>query len=82
MLVILDDENLANLKGCIYIFSMSLMFFIYASMIAIVLNYTTNLHGMLKRYIEQSANLLDGMHEGIVIISKVTNRTLFCNRPA
>ena len=61
---------------------MGIAFFVYASMIAIVLHYTNTLHGVLKRYIEQSTNLLDGMHEGIVIISKVTNRTLFCNRPA
>ena len=78
----MDNKNYASVYGFVFLLIIGLMFFIYSSMLAIILNYTINLHGVLRRYIEQSANLLDGMHEGMIIISKVTKRTLFCNRPA
>ena len=81
-LLVLNDKNFTSLYGYVSLLVIGILFFIYSSILAIVLNYTSNLHGVLRRYIEQSANLLDGMHEGMIILSKVTGKTLFCNRPA
>ncbi len=44
--------------------------------------YATELHKLLKDYTHMNEKLLDGMHEGLLIVSKSNKKTLFCNKPA
>ena len=42
----------------------------------------SKLHNMIKTTNMENAKLLDGMHEGILILSKKERRTMFCNHSA
>jgi len=44
--------------------------------------YVTKLHITLKTTNMENAKLLDGMHEGLLILSKKERRTMFCNSTA
>ena len=79
---ILGKQDYNSLIGSISLLMVSFLSFSFSCCIAIIMNYIGELHLTLKKYIEQSSKLLDGMHEGLVIISKATGKTLFCNKPA
>ena len=36
----------------------------------------------MKIIIDQNVKLLDGMHEGLLVVSKKDKDLLFCNKPA
>ena len=64
--------------------------FLILTMIAMISLYISTLHQRLKRLNAENINLLDGMHEGLLILSKTTSslraaakdQILFCNRTA
>ena len=60
-------------SGIAFAIGFALMLFLGASFIAMVLIYITDLHVLLRRYINQNERLLDGMHEGLLILTKGTN---------
>ena len=43
--------------------------------------YISKLHNTLKTTNMENAKLLDGMHEGLLILSKKERRAMFCNSP-
>ena len=47
-----------------------------------IMIYITELQDLLKKFIDQNGRLLDGMHEGLLILSKSSKRILFSNKPA
>lgn len=51
-------------------------------LLAIVIVYVTDLNTLLSNYTTQNEKLLDGMHEGLLIFSKTTKESLFCNMRA
>ena len=51
-------------------------------LLAIIIVYITELNTLLSNYTTQNEKLLDGMHEGLLIFSKSTKETLFCNMRA
>ena len=53
--------------------------FCITSMAAI---YISKLHNTVKTTNMENAKLLDGMHEGLLILSKKDRRTMFCNNTA
>ena len=53
------------------------------SLIALVLMYISSLHARMKIFNVENIKLLDGMHEGLLILSNSTARSvMFCNNPA
>ena len=79
---ILGKQDFSSLAGSTTLLMISFLNFSFSCLFAITMSYIEDLHRTLKKYIEQSAKLLDGMHEGLIIISKATGKTLFCNKPA
>ena len=59
-------------------------------MVAMIPLYISTLHQKLKRLNAENINLLDGMHEGLLILTKtntsvqeaIKDKILFCNRSA
>ena len=52
------------------------------SLIAIIIRQISQLNMQLRTLNEQNAKLLDGMHEGLIIISKKKeHRVLYSNKP-
>ena len=50
---------------------------------ALVMLYMSDLHFKMKIMNIENAKLLDGMHEGVLILSKSNSqRPLFCNKTA
>ena len=61
--------------------------FLIISMVAMISHYISSLHQRLKRVNAENISLLNGMHEGLLILSsslneKVKDQVLFCNRSA
>ena len=44
--------------------------------------YISRLHTKLTTTNKENEKLLDGMHEGVLILSKKERLTMFCNKPA
>ena len=49
---------------------------------AILFLYITELHSKMHQLIDQNIKLLNGMHEGLLILSKEDKSVLFINKPA
>ena len=47
--------------------------FVVVTLIAMIPIYISTLHLKMKRLNEENINLLDGMHEGLLILSKTTS---------
>ena len=47
--------------------------FVALTLIAMIPIYISTLHLKMKRLNEENINLLDGMHEGLLILSKTTS---------
>ena len=62
----------------IYIVSLLVVNIIFATLFV----YIASLHDRMRRMILQNAKLLNGMHEGLLILSKLDQSILFVNRPA
>ena len=63
-------------------FLVCIFYYASCSCIAIVIIFVSKL--LLKHITtnRESLKLLDGMHQGLLILSKGERRTMFCNRPA
>ena len=54
--------------------------FFVNSLLAILILYISSLHARMKVCNTENIKLLDGMHEGLLILSKSTAKSvLFCN---
>ena len=56
--------------------------FLSISVLAIVIQYISSLHVKIRVYNAENIKLLDGMHEGLLILSKSNKRVMFCNKPS
>ena len=72
-------DNPLNVASVVLIWA---IFFIVSCIVAIMIIYVTKLHITLKTTNMENAKLLDGMHEGLLILSKKERRTMFCNSTA
>ena len=61
----------------------AIVLFLVTSFLPIIVLYISRLHKMLSSQNQQNAKLLDGMHEGLIILSKEhpKKRVLFSNKP-
>ena len=59
---------------------LSIAMLLFTSMLAIIILYISELHVRMKTYNMANIKLLDGMHEGLLIMSKPDNKVIFCNR--
>ena len=59
-----------SLGGVAYVLGLAKVLFLGASILAMLLIYITDLHVLLRGYISQNERLLDGMHEGLLIMKK------------
>ena len=79
---LLDEDTFLKFGG---FFKLTLWITVYMAgscSLAIILIYIAQLQVLLRKYMEQNAKLLDGMHEGLLILSKSSMKTLFFNKPA
>ena len=60
----------------------SLVYVVFCTLLSASLIYISKLHNKLDTVNVQNVKLLDGMHEGLLIISKREKSTMFCNKPA
>ena len=61
---------------------LSLLYLFLTSLIAIIIRQISQLHMKLRTQNEQNARLLNGMHEGLIIVSKKKDqKVLYSNRP-
>ena len=56
--------------------------FIVHTCLSILLLYISQMHSRMKSSNTENNKLLNGMHEGLLIVSKATNEAMFCNNPA
>ena len=73
-----DPLNLAKtIMSIAYVLALHLV----NSLTATLFLYIAELHGKLHQLILENIRLLNGMHEGLLIISKTDQSILFVNRP-
>ena len=56
--------------------------FVICTMLSALLTYIAMIKAKLSGLMLQNLGLLDGMHEGLLIISKKEQATMFCNKQA
>ena len=56
--------------------------FVINSLISMTLLYISSMHSRMKSSNVENTKLLDAMHEGLLILSKADNESMFCNFPA
>lgn len=68
----------------IVVSKVSLMFLLFVIIMAFasVFLYVSKLHSRMNVTITENMRLLDGMHEGLLIVSKEEKDIMFCNKPA
>ena len=52
------------------------------ALVWMILLYISSLHSRMKSSNVENTKLLDAMHEGLLILSKADNESMFCNFPA
>ena len=57
-------------------------FMLVATIFAMVLLYISSLHVKMQLFNVENNKLLDGMHEGLLIMSKSNKEIMFCNKPS
>ena len=62
--------------------SLTVALFALCMTLAIMLEYIGGLHRRMKIKNTENVRLLDGMHEGLLIVSKTQKDIMFCNKPA
>ena len=62
--------------------SLAVALFVICMTLAIMLEYIGKLHARMKNTNTENMHLLDGMHEGLLIVDKAQKGVMFCNRPA
>ena len=73
------EMNVSYVFGIIVITVLFGMFILLTSM---GFMYIVDLHQELHTTNTENVKLLDGMHEGLVILSKTNHDVMFCNKPA
>ena len=58
------------------------MLFTFLIAVASLIIFISQLQTALESTNNENMRLLDGMHEGVLIISKSFQRVMFCNKPA
>ena len=78
--IFLDEFSFASVM--IKLITIFGLFFIL-SLLTMILSYISKLHERMQMQIVSNKKLLNGMHEGLLILSKADNNknVLFCNRP-
>ena len=61
---------------------LALFLFILSAMFSQMILYISTLHSKLKSFNSENIKLLDGMHEGLLILSKTQKTVMFCNKPS
>ena len=56
--------------------------FLVNSMVTMISFYITQMHTRMNTANKENTKLLDGMHEGLLILTKTDNNCMFCNNPA
>lgn len=59
-----------------------LIYFIVTTILSMVFVYISELHTEMHTTNRENVKLLDGMHEGLLILSKSNQKVMFCNSPA
>ena len=62
--------------------SIAVGFFLIICLICMSLLYVFKLQTKLRDLNVENIKLLDGMHEGLLILSKSNKNVMFCNRPS
>ena len=62
--------------------SLSIALFLICLSLSVILRYTSDLHSRMKASNSENIRLLDGMHEGLLILDKAKKGIMFFNRPA
>ena len=75
------NEELTAFRCLQKLFLVTAMFLIIC-LLAIVILYTYELQTKLKDLNGENIKLLDGMHEGLLILSKANKNVMFCNKPS
>ena len=76
------EISIGSLASCVML---SLAYLMAAVFLGVVISYVTNVNDKLQQSNEQNVKLLNGMHEGVLILSNEQDKkfkTMFCNRPA
>ena len=63
-------------------FLMTAWFFMLIGLFATILKYIITLHDKIVVYNSENIKLLDGMHEGLLILSSADRKVLFSNKPS
>ena len=61
---------------------MTVWFFMLIGLFATILKYIISLYDRIKVYNAENIKLLDGMHEGLLILSSPNRTVMFCNKPS
>ena len=78
---IVYDEKL-NLHLFLIKLFMAAGTFAINALLSMILLYISSLHSRMKSSNVENTKLLDAMHEGLLILSKADNESMFCNFPA
>ena len=79
---VLEKDTYTSVGGIGRLILWEFLLFIGCAGVSAILIYITELQDLLRKFIDQNGRLLDGMHEGLLILSKSTKKTLFFNKPA
>ena len=63
-------------------FLMTAWFFMLIGLFATILKYIISLHDRIFAFNTENIKLLDGMHEGLLILSSPHRKVLFSNKPS
>ena len=62
--------------------SLTILLFLICSMLAVIVLYISSMQMRMKSYNMANIKLLDGMHEGLLILAKSNKKIMFCNKPS
>ena len=62
--------------------SLTILLFLICSMLAVLVLYISSLQMRMKSFNMENIKLLDGMHEGLLILTKSDKKIMFCNKPS
>ena len=71
-----------SLKYVSFTLMIVLIYFIVTTILSMVFVYISELHTEMHTTNRENVKLLDGMHEGLLILSKSNQKVMFCNSPA
>ena len=75
-------EEKMNLHLILIKLAMAAGTFAINALLSMILLYISSLHSRMKSSNVENTKLLDAMHEGLLILSKADNESMFCNFPA